>query len=205
MTGLYNMDPSVTADLQASTYIQPGIVENIELVKVVYQTTETSEFLAFYFEDDQNDKLSHTEWPMKFKRPLDQMSSEEQEKALGLIKRQKRLIAQIVEAILGKGAADSIKANNFQEYAEAVVKLLTGKFEGIKLRAKVVYDYRGFTSLANNPRYRFIEPMTITKEKSAIRILANDRLTRPNQRNEERAVNNPLEFTLPTNSEADPF
>jgi hypothetical protein len=76
-----------------------------------------------------------------------------------------------------------------------VVNTLGTKYEGTKVRAKVVYDYRGFTSLANNPKYTFIEPATVALEDTAIRILDNDKLTRPVQKNEEKRVENPLEPT----------
>jgi hypothetical protein len=190
--GLYNIDPSMT-DQKSASYVEAGIRTNLEMKKVVYQTTEKSEFLAFYFENENGDKLSHTEWPTKLSRPIEYMSDEEKERAIGLIKRQASLVAQIVESILGKGTFSNIKADSFKDLAEQAVKVLGNKFIGIKLRAKVVYDYRGFTSLANNPKFTFIEPMTISDADTKIRILDNDKIVRPPQKSEEKHVENPLE------------
>lgn len=201
MQGLYNIDSTLDTGNRKNTYVEAGIHENLTLTEIVYKPTEKSEFLAFYFEDENGDKLSHTEWPKTMDKPMEQMTDDEKEKILYLVKQQRQRIKQIVEAIIGKGNL-SLQANNFKEMGEAVVNLTKVHFNKAKVRAKVVYDYRDYTSLSNNPEYTFIEPMSIIKEESAIRILNSDKLTRgTNQRNQEKKVDHPLEDEA--NSSAD--
>lgn len=191
MQGLYNLDNTLDTGSRKNTYVEAGIHENLELTEIVYKPTEKSEFLAFYFEDENGDKLSHTEWPKTMNKPIEQMTDEEKEKILYLVKQQRQRIKQIVEAIIGKGNLN-LQANSFKEMGEAIVNLTKDFFKKTKVRAKVVYDYRDYTSLSNNPEYTFIESMDIAKEDTAIRILNNDKLKRSNQRNVETKVENPL-------------
>lgn len=185
MSGLYDINTTV---IKTKTYLEPGIHENLEMTEVKYETTENSEFLAFYFKDaDGNKHVSHTEWPKKTSTSIDKMNDEEKALFIGLINRQKKLVHQIVSAILEKEVP--LTGNSFKEFALNTVKVLKGNFEGKKVRAKIVYDYRGYTSLANNPDFRFIEPMSVLKEKSEISILDNDRMTRDNIKGNERKNN----------------
>lgn len=199
MNGLYNIDNTLDTGTRKNTYIEAGIHDDLTLTEIVYKPTDKSEFVAFYFEDKNGDKLSHTEWPKTLNKPIDQLSDDDKEKILGLIKQQRKRIKQIVEAITGKELV--IQANSFEEMGKAIVETTKEHFEKAKVRAKIVFDYRDYTSLSNNPDYKFIESMDIPKEESAIRILSNDKMTRSNQRNFEKKVDNPLE--IDANSSAD--
>lgn len=195
MTGLYDIAKTI---LKTKTYLEAGLQENLELTEVVYKPTETSEFLAFYFINEDGTKtLSHTEWPKKMKKPINELNDSEKEIYISLINRQKKLVHQIVSAILGQDI--SLTGNSFKEFAQNTVKALEGKFSGKKVRAKVVYDYRGFTSLANNPDFRFIEPMSV--EKSEIQILDTDKLTRTDTRNDRRSQTSATDLGISTDED----
>ncbi len=179
---------SVSKDLEissssTSTYVNPGIHENVLLVDVQYSTTEKgNEFLAFYFEDANGDKLSHTEWPVTPVKPFETMSSEEKEKFLTKLDNQKRRIGQIVTTFIPREQYN-FEVNSFKEYAENIVKLLQNSLKTVPVRVKVVLNNKDFTTLPNYWKYIFIEPMTIPSDKSKIRIFSSiDKLVkdRPN-------------------------
>lgn len=180
--GLYDIDKTI---IKKNTFVPTGIHENLELTEVVYKPTETSEFLAFYFVDENGNTLSHTEWPTKKSKAITEMNDDEKDQYFSFVRRQRELVHQILAAILETDEFP-LRGNTFKEFAESAIQALANKSKGKKVRAKVVYDYRGFTSLANNPSYRFIEPMSVSKENSEIELLESDNLTRKATRNERR-------------------
>jgi len=193
---LYSIDNS-TQSANDKTYIEAGIHENLTFTKVAYATTDKGkEYLTFEYTNGKGDKGTHTEWPF---------AKEVTENTLFIIERQKGIIKQIGEAILGKGNF-IIKGTSFADMAKKVVALLSPAIENKFFRIKVVYDNRGFTSLSSDPKWTFIEPMSIPLEESKIRILKKDKMERPKQDYEPK-VQNPFDFEesskeeeVPTNS-----
>jgi len=186
--GLYNIDENVVVK-NDTVYIEAGIRENLKLTAVNTQTTENNNFfLSFYFEDPQGRKLSHTEWPQKFSKPIEEMSDDEKVIFMSRLNKQKGRIVQIVEAYVGTGKFRDLNFDTFEQFAQKVVEVLTPFINGPLVRAKVVYDWRNYTSLLNNPRYTFIESMDIAKEQTNIFLLQNDKLVKtfPDKINEPK-------------------
>lgn len=176
----------INSNLNSTTYIDAGIHENLLLVDVVYDTSDKgNEFLAFYFENASGDKLSHTEWPVNPIKPFDTMTSEEREAFLEKIDNQKRRIGQIVTTFVSRDKYE-FQVNSFKEYAENIINILKGSLRTVPVRVKVVYNKKNFTTLPNYWKYIFIEPMTIAKENSKIRILSIDNMVKakPNVKSE---------------------
>lgn len=201
MQNLYNVDKSTVTATDNSTFIDAGIHEDIVMVDVRYATTVNgNEFLAFYFENKQGDKLSHTEWPVKLSRPLEAMSQEEKDKYLGIIESQKSRIKQIVEVFYSEEELEKrpyeIEANSFKEFAEKTITFLGKVYEDKPVRVKVLYDYKGYTALPNRSRFTFIEPMSVSKEDSKIRILSGDVIERP-KKDKDQLEDNPVESSAP--------
>jgi hypothetical protein len=199
MQGLYNIDENVKTGTDTSTWIPVGIHENLELVDVVYGTTKNNkEFLAFYAENEQGDKVSNTEWPANFSKPIEQMTDQEKEAALAVLENQKAKVKQIVEIYKPNF---NITASTFKEFAEKTIEFLGVSYKGVKIRLKVVFDRRGYTTFAQKGRYPFIEPMTISKEDSKIRILQSDKMIRDSvNKDKENNEFNPLELDSQKNS-----
>lgn len=188
MANFYSVtkDLEINSSINSTTYIDAGIHENIQLVDVVYGTTDNNnEFLAFYFENEHGDKLSHTEWPAVPIKPFDAMNSEERVAFLEKIDNQKRRIGQIVTTFISREQYD-FEVNSFKEYAENIIRLLKSSLRTKPVRVKVIYNKKNFTSLPNYWKYVFIEPMTVAKEDSKIRILSIDKMVkdRPNIKSE---------------------
>ena len=181
----------------ASTWIQPGIQTNLKLVEVTYGVSKNgNEFLAFYAQNEQGDRVSCTEWPVSPKKPLEQMTADELKKAQGAVDGQKEKIKQIVEVFFTK---EELKAKpfamtnvtTFKEMAEKVIAFLGDAYKNQLIRLKVVYDKKGWTTFGRSSRAVFIEPMTVTEEMSKIRILPSDIMIRPAQPDDEKKETNP--------------
>jgi hypothetical protein len=175
---LYN----VTEDLQkknvSNRYMDVGINESVELTSVEYKQTDKTEFIAFYFENEDKAKLSHTEWKVRQSVPLAQMDPEAAALYLRLVNDQIRRINAIVTTFISEESFRKVKGDTFEEFSKATITALGDSYKGIKVRIKVVYDKRNFTSLPKYTNYTWIERMTVPKEESEIKIFSSDRLTK---------------------------
>lgn len=174
----YSVDSTLEVKPSGNTFIEPGIRENLELIKVSYGLTpNNSEFLSFYFTNENGDKFSHTEWPVRLIKPFDSMSDQEKQSYLNAIDSQKRKVGQIVTAFIPREKY-SFVANTFKEFAENIIRILDERSKDAKVRAKIVYNNKNFTTFPNSWKYTFIEPMSVNKEDSKIRLLNIDKVTR---------------------------
>jgi hypothetical protein len=175
---LYN----VTEDLQkknvSNRYMDVGIHENVELVSVEYKQTEKTEFIAFYFEDEEKAKLSHTEWKVRQSVQSTKEGLDANTLYLRLVNDQIRRINAIVTTFIPEEEFRKVKADTFKEFCESTIAMLGDSYKGVKVRIKVVYDKRNFTSLPKYTNYTWIERMTIPKEESEIKIFSSDRLSK---------------------------
>lgn len=175
---LYN----VTEDLQkknvSNRYMDVGINENVELVSVEYKQTEKTEFIAFYFENEEKAKLSHTEWKVRQTLQSTITDFDAPTLYLRLVNDQIRRINAIVTTFIPEEEFRKVKADTFKEFCESTIAILGDSYKDVKVRIKVVYDKRNFTSLPKYTNYTWIERMTIPKEESEIKIFSNDRLTK---------------------------
>lgn len=174
---------SVTADLQrkdvSNRYMGPGIHENCELTSIEYKKTDKgSELIAFYFENELKEKLSHTEWRVMPTKDINTMADAEAKIYLSLVTSQIRRINSIATAFISEEDFRKVKGNTFEEFCTSVINTVGDTFKGVKVRIKVVYDKRNFTALPSYTNYEWIEPMTVLKENSKIKIIAKDKMTK---------------------------
>jgi len=162
-------------DVSGTNFIDVGINEPVELTEVRYGvgTKSGSEYLAFDFKHmTTGATLSHTEYEPDDKNPENLQSK---------IDNQIKRIGHIVTKYRTKEEYNKMleKVNSFKEFAEGVIALLNGETVGKKMRIKVVYGNKDFTSL---PKYvPFIESVDeVAKEKSQLRITSIDRITKRN-------------------------
>ena len=205
--GIYNVDSSkINLQRGNAKYIQAGIQENITILGTRYEkTAKGGEFLAIDIADNKGNKLSHTEWPINTLVPFEKLNETKKQNTISVMELQLKRLTQIVEAVLGL-PLDSFKLSitSFEDMAKQICAAINGKTEGKLFRVKIVYDKKGFTSMANNPRYTFIEPMSV--EASEIRELAGDVFKRPVLKDKETKVENVLEETVVTShTEESPF
>jgi hypothetical protein len=174
---------NVTADLQkkdiSNRYMGVGIHENSELTSIEYKKTDKgSEFIAFYFENELKEKLSHTEWRVQPTKNIETMSEKDAKIYLSLVTSQIRRINAIATTYVSEDTFRKVKGNTFEEFCLNVIACIGETYKGVKVRIKVVYDKRNFTALPSYTNYEWIEPMTVSRENSKIKVLAKDKMVK---------------------------
>lgn len=189
----YNTE--VKVDISKNNYVEAGIVENVELKSIRYEKTEKgNEFIEFVFEDENGSRLVQTEY-----KPKGKDESEELERTIKQIKRIKQIICGYDEknpasVTIINPSEYVIHANDFKSFCEQTIRIVGTKNVGKKLRIKAVYNDNGYVTLPKYSTYAFVEPMTILKEKSMIKILSIDKMTRPVPQ-ASTGTSNPFEVT----------
>ncbi len=199
----YKVNKTINSEGRKLNFIEPGIHENVELVSIEYKLSPNNNpFIVFTFEKDGK-KLTHTEY-----EPKDRDGNILEDKKMNQTIRFKHIATKYISE-----EVFDIEKNTFEEYCQEIIRLLKGKFEGKKMRIKVIYSPKNFTSL---PKYvPFIESMDIPKEKSRLEISSIDKMVKdapdktPDKTNPYKDLNLDQEANLllaPVNNENDlPF
>ena len=165
-----------------SSYMPVGINENIILKEVNVKKTENGrDFLEFVFENENGQTATMTEWKneknMWIKTDEDLQRRDNQ---------QFGRILQIIDAV--KGGHNDFEGSSFLEMINwAAIQFANG--DDNKVRLKVTYDKNGYTQVSKNGI--FVEPMSVAKEESQIKLWKTDLLERPVKADEEKP-NDPL-------------
>lgn len=165
-----------------SSYMPVGINENVTLKEVnVNKTPQGRDFLEIIFENEQGQTATMTEWKneknMWIKTDEDLQNRDNQ---------QFGRILQVFDAV--KGGHNDFEGSSFVEMINWVKTNLTDG-ENNPVRLKVVYDKKGYTKVSSLGI--FVEPMSVAKEESQIKLWKNDLLERPVQADVEKP-NDPL-------------
>lgn len=166
----YNVDSSVKLELSTTNYLEAGIHEDVELKSIRFGVSpKGNEFIEFSFVDPSGRSLIHTEY-----KP----TGTDEEKVLSRTINQIKRIKQIILCFVPESEY-VVHANTYKEFCENTIKIVGNRNTGKKLRVKAVYSDKGFITLPGYSKFKFIESMDIPKEKSGIRILSLDQITRP--------------------------
>lgn len=152
-------------------YIPAGIQENVALKSARVTTSPNrNTFLEIVFEKD-GATLTQTEWkPTKFGDMTDET----------LQKKEDTQFSRMMQILLCFYKDENLvfNASSFEGWANEVANYLNNADKSILLRIKVVYNNKNYTTLPTYAKYTFIEPMTVSKENSAIVELGIDKFTR---------------------------
>lgn len=183
----YSKEKAVKVEDFKSLYMPAGINENCTLKEAVLKESPTGQpILEITFENKENQTVIHTEWEPKMAYWM--KTQEDLEESMN--KQYKRML-QILLCFYKDEEID-FNGDSFKEFAKYIVDKLQNADKTIKLRLKVVYNKNGYTTLPNSVSRTFIEPMTIAKENSEIKIYPNDIIVRPVIANKETTVENPF-------------
>lgn len=153
-------------------YIPAGIHENVALKGARVATSPNGNlFLEITLEKD-GATLPKTEWkPTKFGDMTDD----------AVQKKEDNQFSRMMQILLCFYKDEELVFNSstFEGWAEEVANYLNKADKSKLVRVKVVYDNKGYTTLPSYAKYTFIEPMTVSKEDSAIVELGIDNFTRP--------------------------
>lgn len=184
---MYIVNKSVDSESRASNFLDVGIHNDVQLTGVEYKVSpEANEFMVFHFEKDGKN-LSHTEW-----KPKDEDPEKLENKRKNQIKRVKHIVTKFI-------TEDEFvfNASDFKSFCENTIRLLGNRFQGKRIRLKVIYSYNNFTSLPNY--VPFIESMDVQPTK--LEILSIDKMTKDPVIADKEVISSPNPFTPETSQE----
>ena len=153
-------------------------------------------FLEIVFEKN-GATLTQTEWkPTKFEGMDDS----------ALQKKEDTQFSRMMQILLCWYSDEQLVFNgtSFEEFSQEVVNYLNNADKSKKLRVKIVYNDKGYTTLPSYARYTFIEPMVLPEgQTSSITELRIDNFTKPVVADTETPVAN-LTSISTSSDNADP-
>lgn len=178
---MYSKERAQKIEKNDTKYIPAGIQENVALKSARVTTSpQGNMFLEIVFEKD-GATLTQTEWkPTKFGN----MTEED------LQKKEDTQFSRMMQILLCfyKDEELIFNATSFADWAAEIASYLNKADKSKLLRVKIVYNNKGYTTLPTYAKYTFIEPMSVSKEDSAIIELGIDKFTRPVVADKEEVV-----------------
>lgn len=178
---MYSKERAQKIEKNDTKYIPAGIQENVALKSARVTTSpQGNMFLEIVFEKD-GATLTQTEWkPTKFGN----MTEED------LQKKEDTQFSRMMQILLCfyKDEELIFNAISFADWAAEIANYLNKADKSKLLRVKIVYNNKGYTTLPTYAKYTFIEPMSVSKEDSAIIELGIDKFTRPVVADKEEVV-----------------
>jgi len=170
---MYDLTLNIETEQNSLSYIEPGIHENLELAKpdgsypIVYERSKNnSEFIAFHFMNSDKQTFVHTEWLPSSDKP-----EALEKKTANLSKRLLHIGKKFVDESQLK-----FKAETFEQLARKIISIIGDNYKGKKLRCKIIYNNKNFTTFPNY--VPFVESMTIPTEKSKLRMSPDDKVVK---------------------------
>ena len=178
-------------------FIPAGIHENVTLKSARVAESPTGlKFLEIVLEKN-GATLTQTEWkPTKFEGMDDS----------ALQKKEDTQFSRMMQILLCWYSDEQLVFNgtSFEEFSQEVVNYLNNADKSKKLRVKIVYNDKGYTTLPSYARYTFIEPMVLPEgQTSSITELRIDNFTKPVVADTETPVAN-LTSISTSSDNADP-
>lgn len=178
-------------------FIPAGIHENVTLKSARVAESPTGlKFLEIVFEKN-GATLTQTEWkPTKFEGMDDS----------ALQKKEDTQFSRMMQILLCWYSDEQLVFNgtSFEEFSQEVVNYLNNADKSKKLRVKIVYNDKGYTTLPSYARYTFIEPMVLPEGQTpSITELRIDNFTKPVVADTETPVAN-LTSISTSSDNADP-
>lgn len=188
---MYTKKGAASIEKKDVKYIPAGINDDVVLKSAKFETSPSGKvFLEITFEKD-GALLTHTEWKPTmggFTNTPEALQTKEDNQYSRML--------QILTCFYKNEEID-FNGETFEEFAKYVVDKLNNADKSVKLKIKVVYGDKGYTSLPKYAKYTFIEPMVLPEGKtSSITALGIDQFTKPVIVSDtENKVENPLDTT----------
>lgn len=185
---MYNTKTAIVNNNEfTSDYMPVGINDNVFLKEVNVKKSPTGkDFLEIVFENSEGQTASMSEW--KNEKGMYVKTDEDLQKADNA---QFGRLMQIIGCFYAE--IEDTTLNSFVDMINWVSSKLTPVIANkTKLRLKVVYDKKGYTTISKNGI--FVEPMTV--ESSQIKKFARDLFERPVQADNEASAD-PLTNSIP--------
>lgn len=189
----YSKERAASISKSDIKYIPTGIIENVVLKSVKTEVSPNgNQFLEIVFEKD-GATLTHTEW----NPTLGGFVTTEEQLQTKMDKQYSRML-QILNCYYKDEELD-FNGESFEQFAQWITDMLNKVDKSKKLRAKIVYNDKGYTTLPNYAKYTFIEPMELPEgQSSSIAMLNIDQFTKPVVADKEVKNDNPFNTTSST-------
>ncbi len=184
---------TATTVVSEGNYMPVGINENITLKEVnVKKTDNGRDFLEIVFENEQGQTATMTEWKneknMWIKTDADLQARDDQ---------QFGRILQVLDAV--KGGHNDFEGSSFVDMINwAKEQFADGDNDPVRL--KVNFDKKGYTRVSSYGV--FIEPMSVAKEESQIKLWKSDLLERPIKADDEKPKDPLTENSTPVTADS---
>lgn len=171
---MYSKEKAASITKKDIKFISAGIQENVVLKSARAESSPNNvPFLEIVFEKD-GATVTHTEWKPKLGKYV---TNEEELQAAE--SRQYSRMLQILYCFY-KDEELNFVGNSFEEFSQWVADMLNNADKTKKLKVKIVYNNKGYTTLPGYSTYTFIEPMELPEgQTSAIMQLGIDQFTKP--------------------------
>lgn len=184
----YNKEAALAVTDYKSNYIPAGIQENITLDKVEVATSPTgNKYFQITFSNEDGQTATHTEWEPK----MGTFTKTEADLDRAMNRQYKRML-QILMCFY-KDEQINFNGEKFIDFANYIATMLNASDKSIKLRVKFVFNSKGYITLPSKVDDIFIEPISVSKEESKIKIMPDDIITRPIIADKEVKNDNPLD------------
>ena len=189
---MYKITDEVLAT-KAPSYIGVGIHE-VELSEIVLDTSKNGKtFFAFYYVNEEGQRLSKTEWEVNFPPNYKSLPADDKQRYEAVVNQQMKRILKVAKLFIPEEEFKDKNFEDFKSFCSYVKQKLDGKTKGIKLRIKAIYDKNGWVT---TPSYTYdsiewIERVDkVPAEKSRIKIIeGRDIMVRPKQAENNRTKN----------------
>lgn len=189
----YSKERAASISKSNIKYIPTGIIENVVLKSVKTEVSPNgNQFLEIVFEKD-GATLTHTEWKPTF----GEFVTTEKQLQTKVDNQYSRML-QILNCYYKDEELD-FNGESFEQFTQWITDMLNKVDKSKKLRAKIVYNDKGYTTLPNYAKYTFIEPMELPEgQSSSIAMLNIDQFTKPVVADKEVKNDNPFGATSST-------
>ena len=143
-------------------YITSGIHENVEIVsaKVDKSPLKGATFLEITFKDENGIEFKHTEW-----EPKNSENEAYRTDEAGMQKKRDNQFSRMMQIL--RCFYDDTKlvfsGASYKEFAEWIARGVNAADKSVKIRAKLVYDHRGYLTLPAYAKFAFVERMDVEK------------------------------------------
>ena len=171
---MYDLTLNIETEQSISTFIPPGIHEDLRLAKpdgsypIVYERSKNgSEFIAFHVMNAEGLTHIHTEFI-----PTGDDSAVVLKKQANLSKR----LLHIGKKFVDVSAFKQLKTESFEQLAKSYISIIGDNYKGKLLRGKIVLNNKNFTTFPNY--VPFLESMTIPKDQSKLKMSDDDKVVK---------------------------
>jgi hypothetical protein len=171
---MYDLTLNIETEQSTSTFILPGIHENLRLAKpdgsapITFEKSKNgNNFIAFNLLNPEGLTFVHTEY-----EPSDDDAEKLKKKQANLTKR----LLHIGKKLVDESALKQIKTESFEQLAKSYINIIGDSYKGKLFRGKIIYNNKNYTTFPNY--VPFLESMSVPTEASKLKMATDDKVVK---------------------------